>query len=47
MLDGRSNQLVWRASTSSDLSGNPSKDTKNLNKDVDKIFKQFPPKAGA
>ena len=47
MLDGRSNQLVWRASTSSDLSGNPSKDTKNLNKDVDKMFKQFPPKAGA
>jgi Domain of unknown function (DUF4136) len=47
MLDSRSNQLVWRASTSSDLSGNPSKDAKKLNKDVDKMFKQFPPKAGA
>ena len=47
MLDSRSNRLVWRASASSDLSDNPSKDTKNLNKDVDKMFKQFPPKAGA
>jgi hypothetical protein len=47
MLDGRSKQLVWRASASSDLSGNPTKDTKNLDKDVDKMFKQFPPKAGA
>jgi hypothetical protein len=47
MLDSRSNQLVWRASASSDLSGNPSKDMKNLNKDVNKMFKQFPPKAGA
>jgi len=46
-LDSRSNRLVWRASASSDLSDNPSKDTKNLNKDVDKMFKQFPPKAGA
>ena len=47
MLESRSNQLVWRPSASSDLSDNPSKDTKNLNKDVDKMFKQFPPKAGA
>lgn len=47
MLDGRSKQLVWRASASSDLSGNPTKETKNLDKDVDKMFKQFPPKAGA
>jgi hypothetical protein len=47
MLDGHSKQLIWRASASSDLSGNPSKDTKKLDKDVDKMFKQFPPKAGA
>ena len=45
MFDAHSKQLVWRASASSDLSGDPSKDTKKLDKDVDKMFKQFPPKA--
>lgn len=45
MFDARSKQLVWRASASSDLSGNPSKDTKKLNKDADQMFKHFPPRA--
>jgi hypothetical protein len=43
MLDGHSNQLVFRGSASNDLSGNPAKDTKKLDKDVDKMFKRFPP----
>lgn len=43
MFDGRSKQLVWRASSSGDLSKNPAKDEKKLDKDVDKMFKHFPP----
>jgi hypothetical protein len=44
MFDGNSKQLVWRGASSSDLSGNPEKNTKKLDKDVDKMFKKFPPK---
>jgi Domain of unknown function (DUF4136) len=43
MFDGNSKQLVWQGTSSSDLSGNPKKNTKNLDKDVDKMFKHFPP----
>jgi hypothetical protein len=35
--------LVWRGIATSDLSGNPDKNTKNLDKDVEKMFKKFPP----
>jgi len=44
MFDGNSKQLIWRGASSSDLSGNPEKNTKNLDKDVQKMFKNFPPK---
>lgn len=44
MFDANSKKLVWRGIVSSDLSGNPEKNTKNLDKDVDKMFKKFPPK---
>ena len=44
MFDGNSKQLIWRGASSSDLSGNPEKNTKNLDKDVQKMFKKFPPK---
>ena len=44
MFDGNSKQLIWKGASSSDLSGNPGKNTKNLDKDVQKMFKNFPPK---
>lgn len=45
MFDVNSKQMIWRGTSSSDLSGNPDKNTKNLDKDVEKMFKRFPPKA--
>jgi hypothetical protein len=47
MLDGNSKQLMWRGTSSSDLSGNPEKNTKNLDKDVQKMFKKFPPRTAS
>lgn len=44
MFETNSKQLLWRGSASGDLSGNPDKNAKNLDKDVDKMFKSFPPK---
>jgi hypothetical protein len=44
MFETNSNHLVWRGIASSDLSGNPDKNTKNLDKDVEKMFKKFPPR---
>jgi Domain of unknown function (DUF4136) len=44
MFDGNSKQLIWRGASSSDLSGNPEKNTKKLDKDVHKMFKDFPPR---
>ena len=45
MFDGTSKHLIWRGTASSDLSNNPQKDTKKLDNDVHKMFKNFPPKA--
>jgi hypothetical protein len=42
MFETNSKHLVWRGIASSDLSGNPDKNTKNLDKDVEKMFKKFP-----
>jgi hypothetical protein len=47
MFDGNSKQLIWRGTSSSDLSGNPEKYTKKLDKDVQKLFKKFPPKVAS
>ncbi len=47
MFDGNSRNLIWRGTSSSDLSGNPEKNTKKLNKDVEKMFKKFPPKSAS
>ena len=44
MFDGSSKQLIWRGASSSDLSSNPEKNTKSLDKDVQKMFKDFPPR---
>ncbi|HKN36846.1 MAG TPA: DUF4136 domain-containing protein [Terriglobales bacterium] len=47
MFDGNSKQLIWRGTSSSNLSGNPDKNTKKLDKDVQKMFKHFPPRAAS
>ena len=47
IFDGNSKQLLWRGTSSGDLSSNPNKNTKNLDKDVQKMFKNFPPKAAS
>jgi hypothetical protein len=47
MFDGNSKQLMWRGMSSSDLSGNPEKNTKKLDKDVQKMFKTFPPRTAS
>jgi hypothetical protein len=44
IFDGTSKQLIWRGTSSSDLSGNPDKNAKKLDKDVQKLFKKFPPR---
>jgi hypothetical protein len=43
MFNDHSKQLIWRGTSSSDLSGNPEKNAKKLDKDVNKMFKKFPP----
>jgi hypothetical protein len=45
MFDGKSKDLIWKGKVSSDLSSNPDKNTKKLYKDVQKMFKSFPPRA--
>jgi hypothetical protein len=45
MFDGNSKDLIWRGKVSSDLSSDPDKNTKKLYKDVQKMFKNFPPRA--
>ena len=45
IFNGNSKQLIWRGTSSSDLSGNPDKNTKKLDKDIQKMFQHFPPKA--
>lgn len=43
MFDSNSKQLIWRGASSGDLSGSPEQNTKKLDKDVQKMFKKFPP----
>ena len=44
MYDQGTHQLVWRGTAQSQLSDKPDKNTKKLNKAVDKMFDKFPPK---
>jgi hypothetical protein len=44
LFDGHTKQLIWRGVATDTLSGTPDKDTKKLEKAVDKLFKNFPPK---
>ena len=43
MFDGHSKNLVWRASASNTLSSNSDKNIKSLDKNVQKMFEDFPP----
>jgi Domain of unknown function (DUF4136) len=45
MYDAGSKNLIWRGSSSSALTGNPEKNAKNLDKDMQKMFDHFPPAA--
>jgi len=47
IFDSSNHQLLFRGISNSDLSKHASKNTKNLDKDVDKMFKDFPPKGKA
>jgi hypothetical protein len=43
LFDAKTKQLIWRGSASDTLSNNSDKNIKNLDKGVEKMFKQFPP----
>jgi uncharacterized protein DUF4136 len=45
IFDGESKKLLFRGVSSGDISNNAEKNTKNLDNDIKKIFKDFPPKA--
>jgi hypothetical protein len=43
LFDAKTKQLIWRGTSSGTLSNNSDKNIKNLDKGVEKLFKQFPP----
>lgn len=43
LFDTKTKRLVWRGSASDTLSNSSNKNIKNLDKGVEKMFKQFPP----
>jgi hypothetical protein len=43
LFDGKTEKLIWRSSSSDTLSNNADKNTKNLDKGVNKMFQHFPP----
>ncbi|HEY2544832.1 MAG TPA: DUF4136 domain-containing protein [Candidatus Acidoferrum sp.] len=43
LFDTKNKQLLWRGSSSDTLSNNSDKNIKNLDKGVQKMFKNFPP----
>jgi hypothetical protein len=43
LFDTKTKQLIWRGTSSDNLSNNSDKNIKNLDKGVEKMFKQFPP----
>ena len=45
LYDTNSEHLVWRGEAHDQLSDKPEKDTKKLNKSVDKMLEKFPPRA--
>ena len=45
LFDAKTKQLLWRGTSSDTLSNNSDKNIKNLDKGVEKMFKNFPPGA--
>jgi hypothetical protein len=45
IFDASNHQLLFRGVADNDLSNNSSKNTKNLDKDIEDLLKKFPPKA--
>jgi hypothetical protein len=45
LFDTNTKNLIWRGSSSDTLSNNSNKNTKNLDKGVQKMFAHFPPEA--
>jgi len=43
LFDAKTEKLIWRGSASDTLSNNSDKNTKNLDKGVNKMFQHFPP----
>jgi hypothetical protein len=43
LFDAKTKTLIWRGSASDTLSNNSTNNIKNLDKGVEKMFKQFPP----
>jgi hypothetical protein len=43
LFDAKTKQLVWRGSSTDTLSNNSNKNIQNMDKDVEKMFKNFPP----
>ena len=43
LFDVKTENLIWRSSSSDTLSDNANKNTKNLDKGVNKMFQHFPP----
>ena len=43
LFDTKNKKLLWRGTSSDTLSNNSEKNIKNLDKGVEKLFKQFPP----
>jgi hypothetical protein len=44
LFDGNSKNLLWRGLATEDLSTNANKNTKSLDSDIARMFKDFPPK---
>ena len=44
LFDSRTKQVIFRAWATDALPDNPKKETKKLDKDIEKMFKDFPPK---
>jgi Domain of unknown function (DUF4136) len=46
LFEGSSKQILWRGIATENLSSNDAKNTKQLDQDIAKMFKTFPPKPG-
>ncbi len=45
MYDSNTHQLVWRGRSTDSINNNSNKETKTLDKDIDKMLNGFPPKS--